>query len=110
MAIGVLAPVIHSGVVSLLVSAICVGGTFMVMTMAGVQEARRMATGSPTRLMAALTAAFAVGQIAGPLLVGMGKDAGRAAAVASAWAVALLLLSAVVLAVTETRGPRVATS
>ena len=46
-----------------------VGGTFMVITMVGFQEARRVAgTGSRT-LIAAMTSAFAAGQIAGPLVV-----------------------------------------
>ena len=109
MAAGVIAPVIRMSVGSLVVSALCVGGTFMVMTMAGAQEARRIAVGSPTRLMAALTAAFAIGQTAGPVLVGFGSATGHALAIASGLAVVLLLLSAVVLFLTETRGARVVT-
>jgi len=109
MAAGVIAPVIQMSVGSLMVSALCVGGTFMVMTMAGAQEARRVAVGSPTRLMAALTAAFAIGQTAGPVLVGFGDATGHALAIASCLAVALLLLSAVVLLLTDTRGARVVT-
>ena len=102
MAIGVIAPVIRTSVGSLIVSALCVGGTFMVMTMAGAQEARRIAEGSPTKLIAALTAAFAVGQIAGPVLVGIGHGTDGAVAQASGLAVTLLLLSAVVLRGTGT--------
>lgn len=108
MACGVIAPVIHTGVASLLVSALGVGGTFMVMTMAGAQEARRIAVGSPTKLMAALTAAFACGQMAGPLLVGIGNGSAGAVAMASGLAVGLLLLSAAVLAFTDAHSPRVA--
>jgi hypothetical protein len=37
--------------------------------MAGLQEAARVAGAGAPRLMAAMTAAFAAGQIAGPLLV-----------------------------------------
>jgi MFS family permease len=97
MAVGVMAPVIHMGLASLAVSALCVGGTFMVMTMAGAQEARRIAVHSPSRLIAALTCAFALGQIAGPLLVGIGDAGPRAVALVSGLAAAAMLLSATVL-------------
>ena len=42
---------------------------FMVITMVCMQEARVIGKGSATALMAALTAAFAFGQIVGPLSV-----------------------------------------
>ncbi len=41
MAAGVLAPSLRMSVATLLWCALCVGGTFMVVTMAGIQEARR---------------------------------------------------------------------
>ncbi|MGH6624368.1 MAG: YbfB/YjiJ family MFS transporter, partial [Burkholderiaceae bacterium] len=110
MAVGVIAPLIQTGLASLIVSALCVGGTFMVMTMAGAQEARRIAAGSPTRLLAAMTAAFAVGQTAGPVLVGLGDATGHAVAIASVAAMALLLLSATALLLSNFRVARVATS
>ncbi len=76
MAAGVLAPVLFPGVWTLLVAAVCVGGTFMVATMAGMQEARRLAgTGAP-RLMATMTAAFALGQLAGPIVVALATSRG----------------------------------
>ena len=50
-------------------SAVLVGGTFMVATMAGLQLARELAPQNPTPLLARMTVAFASGQIAGPLLV-----------------------------------------
>jgi predicted MFS family arabinose efflux permease len=108
MAGGVIAPLIHTSVASLLVSALCVGSTFMVMTMAATQEARRIAAGSPTRLIAALTVAFALGQIAGPLLVGFGSANGNTVALASGVAAALLLSSAALLRLTDVRAPRAA--
>ena len=46
-----------------------VGGTFMVTTMGGLQLARERAPANPTALLARMTAGFAAGQIAGPLLV-----------------------------------------
>jgi hypothetical protein len=41
----------------------------MVITMAGLQEARRLAADRAPVLMAAMTSAFAAGQILGPLSV-----------------------------------------
>jgi predicted MFS family arabinose efflux permease len=69
MALGVAAPLVLPGVGGIAVAALCVGGTFMVTTMAGMQEARSVAGAHAAGLMAAMTAAFAAGQIAGPLLV-----------------------------------------
>jgi MFS family permease len=69
MAAGVIAPVLWEGIGGILVSALCVGGTFVVTTMTGLQEARRVAGAAASGLMAAMTAAFALGQILGPLLV-----------------------------------------
>ena len=66
MAIGVAAPLVVPGVAGVLGSALLVGSTFMVITMAGMQEARQV---GGSALMAAMTAAFATGQIAGPLVV-----------------------------------------
>ena len=69
MAIGVAVPVAWNTIGGIVVSALCVGGTFVVATMAGVQEGRRVAAGNATSLIAAMTTAFAVGQILGPLVV-----------------------------------------
>jgi hypothetical protein len=52
-----------------MVAALLVGGTFMVSTMSGLQEAQFVAAPRATGLMAMMTAAFATGQIGGPLLV-----------------------------------------
>jgi hypothetical protein len=52
-------------------SALLVGGTFMVITMVGFQEARRLAGPGARTLIAAMTSAFAAGQIAGPLVVSL---------------------------------------
>jgi MFS family permease len=49
-------------------SALLVGGTFMVITMYGLREARRLAPANSSRLIASMTAAFAIGQIIGPIL------------------------------------------
>jgi MFS family permease len=69
MALGVVLSLIIPGLPGLLAAAVLVGGTFMVITMAGMQEARRVAGERARPLMAAMTSAFAIGQIAGPLWV-----------------------------------------
>jgi MFS family permease len=69
MAFGVAVPAVWPGICGIVLSALCVGGTFMVATMAGMQEARRVAPDNALSLMAAMTAAFAIGQILGPVLV-----------------------------------------
>lgn len=71
LAVGVIAPVLAVNVYVLMFSALCVGGTFMVITMAGIQEARRLGGAQGPRLIAAFTAAFALGQIIGPLVVNL---------------------------------------
>jgi len=50
-------------------AAFLVGGTFMVTTMGAFQEAQIVGGPHATSLMAVMTAAFATGQIGGPLLV-----------------------------------------
>ena len=60
---------------ALVVAAVCVGGTFLVATLLGLQEARAVAGHAVQRLIAAMTAAFAFGQLAGPLLTTVGGGA-----------------------------------
>ena len=69
MAAGVLVPIVLRHAFGVAIAALCVGGTFMVITMAGIQEARRVAGDQARAVIGAMTAAFAMGQIAGPLLV-----------------------------------------
>lgn len=82
---------------AILVSALAVGGTFMVITMVGLQEARRVAGAAARPLMAAMTSAFAAGQIAGPLVVGLVGGYGIALGLAA------LLLAATALTLWRTR-------
>ena len=92
MALGVALPVVWSGIVPVMLAALLVGGTFLVITMVGMQEARRVGGARATGLMAAATSAFALGQIAGPMtvsvLVGAGGDVSAALVIAG---VALLV-------------------
>jgi MFS family permease len=97
MAIGVAMPVLLPGMAGIVISACCVGGTFMVATMAGLQEARILAPDHGSRLMAAMTAAFAMGQIFGPLLVSLVADLHNGMNALLVGASALLLGSAFVL-------------
>lgn len=98
MALGTALPLATPSLWALAVSAVLVGGTFMVATMAGLQLARERLPANPTSLLARMTVAFAAGQIMGPLLVrALGPDpvAGwDALAWANAAATALLLVSA----------------
>src|SRR5262249_19791860 len=72
LAAGVLAPAFSVNVPPLLISAVCVGGTFVVVTMAGLKEALRLSGGAPASLaVGVMTAAFGAGQIAGPLTVSL---------------------------------------
>ncbi len=106
MAVGVLAPALASNVGVLLFAAICIGGTFMVVTMTGMQEARRVSGDAAARLIAAMTAAFAVGQLLGPVVVSLLPSGPLALQAASVAAAALSMASAAILAVS--RGPSAA--
>lgn len=90
MAVGTLLPALWQSMAGLMLSALMVGGTFMVVTMAGLQVAASQVTHYPKyNLSALMTASFAFGQLIGPLtaLVATGKNI---------W-LALLPVSAIVL-------------
>ncbi|HCN14973.1 MAG TPA: hypothetical protein DIS69_02770 [Moraxellaceae bacterium] len=90
MAVGTLLPALWHSLAGLMLSALMVGGTFMVVTMAGLQVAASQVTHYPKyNLSAMMTASFAFGQLIGPLtaLVATGKNI---------W-LALLPVSAIVL-------------
>jgi MFS family permease len=91
MAAGIVLPLWSGGLPGILAAALGVGGTFMVITLAALQEARRVAGPGARMLIAAMTSAFAAGQIAGPLTVG-------AAAGAGGFATGLLLAAALLAA------------
>ena len=71
MATGVVLPSLWLTPVTIAISALLVGSTFMVVTMIGMQEARARAPGNPTALLGLMTAAFAIGQLAGPVVSGV---------------------------------------
>jgi MFS family permease len=69
MAGGTLIPLLQQSLEALALSAVLIGGTFMVATMAGLQLAREKMPANPTPLLSRMTGSFAAGQIAGPLLI-----------------------------------------
>ena len=71
MATGVVLPSLWLTPLTIAISALLVGSTFMVVTMIGMQEARARAPGNPTALLGLMTAAFAIGQLAGPVVSGV---------------------------------------
>lgn len=90
MAVGTLLPALWQSLAGLMLSALMVGGTFMVVTMAGLQVAASQVTHYPKyNLSALMTASFAFGQLIGPLaaLISTGNNI---------W-LALLPVSAIVL-------------
>ena len=71
MATGVVLPSLWLAPMTIAIAALLVGSTFMVVTMIGMQEARARAPGNPTALLGLMTAAFAIGQLGGPVVSGL---------------------------------------
>lgn len=68
MALGMLAVAVWHSIAAVIIAALLVGGTFMVITQAGMLAAQRLAGPAAPRAAAIMTSAFAAGQILGPLL------------------------------------------
>jgi len=93
MAFGLLMPVLFPHIISIVLAGICVGGTFMVITMMGMKETHRLAPADDImRHLAVMTAAFAVGQMVGPVL------ASSLYSVTQNFSVSLVLASAILVA------------
>ena len=71
MALGALLPSLWLTPISLAASALLIGGTFMVVTMLGMQEARLRDPDRPATVLGRMTTAFAIGQFAGPLALSL---------------------------------------
>jgi len=69
MAIGVLVPVVWPELGGVLIAALCVGGTFVVITLLAMQQAQHFGGAQAGVWMARLTTAFAAGQVLGPSVV-----------------------------------------
>lgn len=92
MAIGLLLPVIHPHILTIITAGLCVGGTFMIITMTGMKEAHRIAPPQDVmRHIAVMTAAFATGQIIGPVFASAVYD------LTQSFAVSLIITSAVLI-------------
>ena len=85
MGVGVLLPSLWVNGATIALSALLVGGTFMVITLAGVQEMRARAPEQAARLVGRITAAFAFGQIAGPVLSALLLQSSALASHGLAW-------------------------
>jgi predicted MFS family arabinose efflux permease len=74
-AIGVALPALVAKPWSIGVAAALLGGTFVVITVTSLREARALAPAHSSHLIAAMTTAFALGQIAGPVAAAYLVDA-----------------------------------
>ncbi|MGE4370547.1 MAG: YbfB/YjiJ family MFS transporter [Burkholderiaceae bacterium] len=74
MAVGVALPALYHSLLSIIIASICVGGTFMVISMAGMQEAQAVDPANPQRLIGQLTTAFGLGQLVAPVLFSLGNS------------------------------------
>lgn len=69
LAAGVTMPIVWPSMTGILVASLCVGGTFVVITLVAMQEAQRSGGARSGLWMARLTAAFAFGQVLGPAVI-----------------------------------------
>src|SRR5262249_24146638 len=97
MAFGVVVPLFVPGLAGIIIAALCVGGTFVVITQVGLQEARAVGGAHARALIAAMTSAFALGQIIGPLAAAYWVRATGGFSGALLLAAALLVVSALAL-------------
>jgi len=74
MALGAALPSFWINPATLAASALLIGGTFMVITMFGMQEARLRAPDHAIAALGRMTVAFALGQLAGPLALAAGSS------------------------------------
>ncbi|WP_353174427.1 YbfB/YjiJ family MFS transporter [Paracandidimonas soli] len=101
MALGIALPIAVPGLAGLAVAALCVGGTFMLITLLGLQEARAQAGANVRQRLAAMTTAFAIGQLAGPMAANALLASGLTLDVALWLGIAALLASSVLLVFTS---------
>lgn len=106
MAVGMLTVALWHHIAAIIVAALLVGGTFMVITQAGILTARRTAGAAGPRAAAVMTAAFAAGQILGPLLASYAAHWGASLPQVLGAGAALLALSAWRLAKVTTEDKR----
>jgi predicted MFS family arabinose efflux permease len=100
-AVGVALSVLTTSTFGLFFAAACLGGTFMAITAVGLLGARTLSTSDPGRMIAAMTAAFSVGQIVGPLVGGLLSDLTGSFMLPSLLAAATLVIAAILGAAVE---------
>lgn len=105
LAAGVVLPVIRPGIGAIIASALLVGATFTLITMAGFSEARAVRGAAARGLIGALASAFAVGQIVALVGVSVAARAGGRFDGALVVAGVLLVGSAVALLIGKRSGP-----
>lgn len=98
-AAGVVASVLWLQTMGVVISALCLGGTFMGLTALGLMAAREAGDGDPRGRIALMTASFSLGQIIGPAFAGFAYDATGSLVWPSLLAAAGLVVAAI-LAVT----------
>ena len=104
MALGLVLPVAYPSLATIIIAGICVGGTFMIITMMGMKEAHRIAPPHDVmRHIGVLTAAFAFGQMAGPVLAGAVNAATGSFTVPLVLTSFLLVATAIALALANER-------
>ncbi|MGW9065794.1 YbfB/YjiJ family MFS transporter [Achromobacter animicus] len=104
MAAGMLTVALWHHIAAVILAALLVGGTFMVITQAGMLTARRLSGPAAPRAAAIMTAAFAAGQILGPLLASWAARWGAGLPQVLAASAALLAASAWALGKVTTDG------
>ena len=96
--LGAALPLISQTGAAIALAAMLVGGTFVVATLIGMQQVRAQTPHNPAPLLARMTAAFALGQILGPLVVrvlsGLGLQWGPWGGLQITSAAAALLMAA----------------
>ncbi len=98
MAIGLLLPTIYPHIFTIITAGLCVGGTFMIITMTGMKEAHRIAPPEDVmRHIAVMTASFATGQMIGPVFAGSLYDLTQSFAVSLIITSAILIITAMTL-------------
>ncbi len=98
MAAGLLLPVIYPHILMIITAGLCVGGTFMIITMTGMKEAHRVAPPQDVmRHIAVMTASFATGQMAGPVFASSIYDLTQSFSVSLVVTSATLIITAMTL-------------
>ncbi|HEX2555816.1 MAG TPA: YbfB/YjiJ family MFS transporter [Microvirga sp.] len=102
-AAGVAGSVLVTSATGVILSALCLGGTFMGITALGLVGARTLSASDPRRVIALMTAAFGVGQIVGPSLAGWLFDRTGSFTLPSLLAAGALVLAALLGAAVDWR-------